>query len=108
MLYEVERILNERPLTSLSDHPDDPELLTWNKLLLLRSDFCLPLDVFKDYEKYSKHWREAQYLADSFWKRWMKDYLPALQTRQNLSVPRCNFTIGVLVLVFGEKTLRGC
>ena len=44
---EAERILNDRPLTSLSDHPDDPELLTPNKLLLLRSNSCFPPDVFK-------------------------------------------------------------
>lgn len=30
----------------------------------------------------SKRKRQTQCLADSFWKRWMKDYLPALQTRQ--------------------------
>lgn len=78
---EAERILNDRPLTSLSDHPDDPELLTPNKLLLLRSYSCFPPDVFKGHDKYSKRWRQAQCLADSFWKRWMKGYLPALQTR---------------------------
>ena len=47
LLCEVERILNDRPLTSLSDHPNDPEPLTPNKLLLLRSNSCLPPDVFK-------------------------------------------------------------
>jgi len=82
LLCEVERILNDRPLTPLSDHPDDSEPLTPSKLLLLRSNSCLLLDVFKGHDKYSKRWHQAQCLADSFWKRWMKDYLPALQTRQ--------------------------
>jgi len=107
LLCEVERILNDRPLTSLSDHPDDPEPLTPNKLLLLRSNSCLPPDVFKRRDKYSKRWRQAQCLADSFWKRWMKDYLPALQTRQKWNVPRRNFAVGDLVLVVDEKTPRG-
>ena len=106
LLCEAERILNDRPLTSLSDHPDDPELLTPNKLLLLRSNSCFPPDVFKGHDKYSKRWRQAQCLADSFWKRWMKGYLPALQTRQKWSVPRRNFAVGELVLVVDEKTLR--
>ena len=55
LLCEVEKILNDRPLTPLSDHPDDPEPLTPNKLLLLKSNSCLPLDVFTDQDKYSKH-----------------------------------------------------
>ncbi|KAL9984439.1 hypothetical protein ACROYT_G006730 [Oculina patagonica] len=35
LLCEVEKILNDRPLTPLSDHPDDSEPLTPNKLLLI-------------------------------------------------------------------------
>jgi len=42
LLCEVERILKDRPLTSLSDHPVDHELLTLSKLQLLRSNSCLP------------------------------------------------------------------
>ena len=107
LLCEVERILNDRPLTSLSDHPDDPEPLTPSKLLLLRSNSCFPPDVFKGHDKYSKRWRQVQCLADSFWKRWMKEYLPALQTRQKWSVSRRNFALGDLVLVVDDKTPRG-
>ena len=82
LLCEVEKILTDRPLTPLSDHPNDPEPLTPKKLLLLKSNICLPLDVFKEQDKYGKRWRHAQCLADAFWKRWLRDYLPALQRRQ--------------------------
>ena len=94
LLCEVERILNHRPLTPLSDHPNDSEPLTPSKLLLLRSNSCLRPDVFKGHHKYSKCWRQAQCLADSFWKRWIKEYLPELQARQKWCVPRRNFIIG--------------
>ena len=57
LMCEVERILNDRPFTSLSDQPDDPEPLTPSKLLLLRSNSCFPLDVFQGHDKYSKGWR---------------------------------------------------
>ena len=73
LLCEVEKILNDRPLTPVSDHPDDPETLTPSKLLPLKSNSCLPLDVFTSHDMYSKHWRQAQCLANSFWKRWMKE-----------------------------------
>ena len=69
LLYEVERMLNNRPLTSLSDNPNDREPLTPSKRLLLRSNSCLPPDVFKSHDKCSKRWRQVQCLADSFWKR---------------------------------------
>jgi len=107
LLCELERILNDRPLTSLSDHSDDPEPLMPSKLLLLKSNSCLLPDVFKGHDKYSKCWCQAQCLADSFWKRWMKDYLPALQTRQKWSVPHQNFPVSDLVLVVDKKTPRG-
>ena len=80
---EVEKILNDRPLTPVSDHPDDPETLTPSKLLPLKSNSCLPLDVFTSHDMYSKHWCQAQCLANSFWKRWMKEYLPTLQSGKN-------------------------
>ena len=107
LLCEAEKILNDRPLTPLSDHLDDPEPLTPNKLLLHKSNSCLPLDVFTDQDKYSKRWHQAQGLANAFWKRWMKDYLPVLQRRQKWYFPRRNFAIGDLVLVIDEKAPRG-
>lgn len=57
LMCEVERILNDRPFTSLSDQPDDSEPLTPSKLLLLRSNSCFPPDVFQGHDKYSKGWR---------------------------------------------------
>ena len=83
LLCEVEKIPHDRPLTSLIDHPDDPEPLTPNKLLLLKSNSCLPLDVFTDQDKYSKRWRQAQCLANAFWKRLMKDYFSCFRGDRN-------------------------
>ena len=64
LLCEVQRILNNRPLTALSDQTDDPKPLTPSKLLLMRSNSGLPPDVFKGHDKYSKRWRQAQCLAE--------------------------------------------
>ena len=97
LLCEVEKILNDRPLTPVSDHPDDPEMLTPSKLQPLKSNSCLPLDVFTSHNMYSKQWRQAQCLANSFWKRWMKEYLPTLQSRQKWTSQRRNLAIGDLV-----------
>ena len=42
LMCEAEAIVNGRPLTKVSDDPRDPEALTPNYLLLLRSGPALP------------------------------------------------------------------
>ena len=46
-------------------------------------------------------WKQAQYLADIFWKRWILWYLPTLQVKQKWLRPRPNLAVGDLVLVVG-------
>ena len=106
-LLEVERILNNRPLTPVSDDPRDLNSLTPNMLLLGKVDSSLPIDNFVKADGYKKSWRLAQLLADEFWKRWTREYLPLLQLRQKWFLPRRNFKVGDLVLLIDENTKRG-
>ena len=76
---EVVIILNSHPLTPRSDDPNDLEPLTPNHLLLQRKHLALPPGLFVREDLYGrKQWRRAQFLADCFWKRWIKEYLPTL------------------------------
>ncbi|CAH8653316.1 unnamed protein product [Heterobilharzia americana] len=54
-----------------------------------------------------KGWKQVNYLADVFWRRWMKEYLPCLQTRQKWLGRKRNFKEGDVVIVASEKTPRG-
>ena len=82
LLCEVESIVNGRPVTKVSDDPRDMEALTPNHLLLLRAGPLAPPGLFSKDEIYSRRrWRQVQYLADIFWRRWIKEYLPSLQER---------------------------
>ena len=82
LMCEVENIVNGRPLTKVSDDPRDLEALTPNHLLLLRGGPSLPPGCFTKDDTYSRRrWKQVQYLADIFWRRWIKEYLPALQKR---------------------------
>ena len=47
-----------------------------------------------------------QYLADIFWKRWSKEYLPLLQKRQKWTTIRKNLAVGDIVLVSAENSPR--
>lgn len=107
LMCEVEAIVNGRPLTKLSDDPRDLEPLTPNHLLLLRSGSKLPPGIFtKDDNCSTRRWRQVQYLANVFWRRWVREYLPSLQERQKWYKERRNLKVGDIVLILDEKTPR--
>ena len=67
----------------------------------------LPPGVFVRDDLYCrKRWRHVQYLADMFWKRWVKEYLTNLQVRQIWLGTHENLKVGDLVLVMDELTHR--
>lgn len=76
LLCEVVSIINGRPITTLSDNPP-------NHLLLLKTKPNIPPGVFNRNDLYSRRrWRQVQYLANLFWTRWTREYIPLLQARQ--------------------------
>ena len=106
-LVEVERILNDRPLNRNQGQVCDLDPLTPSKLLLLRSNTCNPPGVFVGEYRYSKRWRQAQLLANTFWKRWLAEYLFGLQERQRWQKPRRNVKVNDLVLMLDKRCSRG-
>ena len=54
-----------------------------------------------------KKWRQVQILAVNFWKRWLKEYVLALQERQKWQRSRRNAEAGDLVLLVDECLPRG-
>ena len=48
-----------------------------------------------------------QYLADIFWKRWLREYLSALQKRQKWQRKTTDLRKGDVVLVATENVPRG-
>lgn len=79
-------IVNNRPITTISSDHRDPEALTPNHQLLFRSDATLPVAESNARDIYSrKRWRQVQYLADVFWRRWSREYLPTLQLKQKMN-----------------------
>ncbi|XP_074653624.1 uncharacterized protein LOC141907780 [Tubulanus polymorphus] len=106
-ICEAEAIMNSRPLTPVSDDPNDLHALTPNHLLLLRSGPGLPPGKFEKTDQYCRRsWRHVQYLADQFWIRYAREYLPMLQERQKWCKKRRNIKIGDLVLVVDDRVHR--
>jgi hypothetical protein len=100
LFCETEHILNNRPITSVSDDPNDLEALTPNHFLMLRSSDSPPPGLFTVEDNYVRRkWRQVQHLTNMFWKRWVKEYLPLLQKRQKWLKPQRNICIDDVVLV---------
>ncbi|XP_022102055.1 uncharacterized protein LOC110985381 [Acanthaster planci] len=102
----VESIINNRPITTVSDDINDLEPLTPNHLLLLRGA-PHSLGEFDKKDMYSRRrWKQAQYLADVFWRRWIREYLPSLQKRQKWLEPQRSIMVGDLVLIVDNDLPR--
>ena len=79
IVKEVESLLNGRPLTHVSTHLADEEVLTPNHFLLGRPNANLPPHVFVDRKMSSrKRWRQALVLTVHIWKRWLRKYVFSL------------------------------
>ena len=100
LFAEVVGILNTRPLCSSSDDPKDTEALTPSHSLQQRQGLAIPSGVFEYSEIFSrKKWKRAQVLANQFWVRWVREYLPILHERKKWFLPKRNLQVNDLVLV---------
>lgn len=108
ILCEVEAILNDRPITKVSDEVNDLEALTPNHILSLKGKPILAPGLFQEDDLYiRRRWRQVQYLSDLFWKRWTREYLPLLQERQRWTRPRRSFVVGDIVIIMDHTAPRG-
>ena len=83
LMAEVTAIVNNRPLIPVSNDPEAPEILT-PSILLTQKPLSLTVTPgkFTSKDLHSAQWRQVQYLANVFWSRWRKEFLPMLQSRR--------------------------
>ncbi|XP_045495971.1 uncharacterized protein LOC123694550 [Colias croceus] len=107
LLAEVEFTVNNRPLTHVSVNPEDPEALTPNHFLLLGPAMNPAPGSFTNEDLIGrKQWRTAQRLADMFWERWLREYLPELQQRRDPHGRGKSPQIGDVVLIVDNTMPR--
>ena len=106
LLVIAEGLINNRPLTPASDDPNDLEPLTPNHLLIHRPA-SIPPGLFDRDDLHSRRkWRQVQYLADVFWRRWTKEYLVTLRQRTKWHGACRNVKENDLVLLISSNTPR--
>ena len=93
------RIVDDRPLTTLSCEPNDLAPITPSSFLGQNLAPNAPLSAFHDQGDLRKDFTYNFTLAHRFWLSSIKGYLPTLQERSKWRVARENLTPGQLVLV---------
>ncbi|XP_067056075.1 uncharacterized protein [Acropora muricata] len=100
LMAEVSAIVNARPLIPVSNDPDAPEVVTPATLLTQKpQQLRPPARDFNAENLLSKQWKRVQHLANVFWARWRKEYLPTLQPRRKWQNASRNLWEGDLVLL---------
>lgn len=100
LLAEAELTVNSRPLTYVSSDLEHPVVLTPNHLLLGTAAGDAPCTRGHAVDVDSRRmWRRVNALADLFWRRWLREYLPTLQRREKWNSDVQNVKIGDVVVV---------
>lgn len=106
LMAEIENVINSRPLTHVPVAHEDEPALTPNHFLL-RANATLPTPDSSDNDLICRlGWKKAVRLADQFWARWVKEYLPNLLPR-GPSRESNNLKIGDIVLICDGNLPRG-
>ncbi|TKS65718.1 Extracellular calcium-sensing receptor [Collichthys lucidus] len=107
LMAEVMAIMNARPLVPVSSDPDAPTVLTPAMLLTQKmSTVSAPSGNFQMAELHGKQWKHVQCLANTFWKRWRRDYLSTLQGRRKWTAERPSVQVGDVVLLKDSQAHR--
>ncbi|KAM4588914.1 uncharacterized protein PAE49_003301 [Odontesthes bonariensis] len=107
LMAEVMAIMNARPLVPVSSDPDEPTVLTPAMLLTQKmSTVSAPSGNFQMAELHGKQWKHVQCLANTFWKRWRRDYLSTLQGRRKWTEERPSVRAGDIVLLKDSQAHR--
>ena len=99
-LNEIQRILNNRPLTHNSvEFEDDPPLTPADFLYIGQ-----PAGDLKTVGTASrKQWMLAQQMSQQFWRRWVQEYLPGLGKRAKWTRPVRQLEVGDIVYMADKE-----
>jgi Pao retrotransposon peptidase/Protein of unknown function (DUF1759)/Family of unknown function (DUF5641)/Putative peptidase (DUF1758)/Integrase zinc binding domain len=105
VLAEVEACLNSRPLTQLTNDPEDIDALTPGHFLIGRP-LTAPPEKGVSNLSLNDRWNITQISREEIWEKWRNNYLTSLQERQKWQHKEPNLNIGELVLIKDEATDR--
>ncbi|KAI4472723.1 hypothetical protein M0802_016545 [Mischocyttarus mexicanus] len=103
-LAQVEAVLNSRPLSSLSEDPDDLSALTPGHFIRGEALTTIPEPSLTDIsDSRLSHFQRIQERFQQFWKRWSAECLQAHQTTSKWQTSQDTIKKGSLVLISDER-----
>lgn len=100
LLTQIESVLNSRPLTPLTNDPNDFDILTPAHFLIGRSFSTIPdPDVTTLPTSRLDRFQHIQKMIGHFWQKWSKEYIAELQTRTKWKFQSDNLQIDQMVLI---------
>ena len=109
-LCEAEAIVNSRPL-AVNDVTGADSIVPISPAMLLTLKPRIAPPLPGRHEKSSVYsrsrWRRVQHLAEQFWHKWQRDYLPSLQVRRKWNTSNENLKQGDIVLIVEDQMPRG-
>jgi hypothetical protein len=100
LMVEVSAIINSRPITSKSNDPGMPFILSpaalLNQKISGHFSTCVNVNIR---DIYKEQWKQVQVLSDFFWKQWNDQYLHTLQSRRKWAMEQPNLKVGDAVVV---------
>ncbi|XP_062538691.1 uncharacterized protein LOC134206966 [Armigeres subalbatus] len=100
IVQQVAAILNSRPLTPLSNDPNDFSVLTPGHFLIGRPLIAVPEPDLQDIpENRLSSWQKSQDFIQKLWRSWKTHYLSDLHNRTKWTKQRDNIKIGTMVIV---------
>ena len=107
LLTEIEGMVNNRPLSTVTDEPDDLTPITPAELIIGRRMDPLPdPNLRKNHTNFPHLWRKRQEVLNSFWKRWRHDYLLSQDVRKKWRTPSHENLRHKIVLIRDDNLSR--
>ena len=106
---QIERFLNSRPLSAISDQPQDLAALTPGHFLVGRALNSMPEPIIEVPASVtlSSRWRLVNHIKNHFWVRWSKEILSTLQRRPKWPNPQRSVQVNDLVILIDENMPSG-
>ena len=105
-IFNTTPLVNDRPITLLSDDPRDYSAISPSSLLTLAFHLSTPVGELHHRDELRRDYRFNVALAEKFWHWWMKFYLPLLQRCKKWFKAVTNLQVGRMVLVGGPDEIK--
>lgn len=108
VLFEIADLINQRPI-GIKPGSDITlgSYLSPNDLLLGRTNDSAPMGHVDGNSSFSKSYKYANEIVNTFWKKWMRDFFPTLVIRAKWHSEKRNVRKDDIVLVKDSNAIRG-